>query len=252
MELIVDVHGSAGERARHDGAAALRREHPVHPQAWAPAVGRRGGAVDQCSERGAHVVEAHPGDGADADDGCVVQERAGHAVAHVHLLQFAPFLVDGVDLRHGHHAVTQTYEFEDAQVFLALRFPAFGGGHDEHACIHTAHAGEHVAQEAHVARNVDEAHAFTVRQGGVGEAEVDGETAAAFLVPAVGVGARQRLHQRRLAVVDVAGCCYDAHVRSASTRWPSSDGCTVRRSSRVTPSRVRATTGGCKARNVAR
>ena len=39
----------------------------------------------------------------------------------------------------------------------------------------------------------------------VGEAELDGDAAAPLLGQPVGVDAGERLHQRRLAVVDVAG-----------------------------------------------
>ena len=48
-------------------------------------------------------------------------------------------------------------QLEDAQVLLALRLPALGRGDDEQAGVDAADTGEHVAQEPHVARHVDEA-----------------------------------------------------------------------------------------------
>ena len=89
--------------------------------------------------------------------GRVGEERAGEVVAHVELLQLAPLVVDQVDLGERDHAVPQTEQLEDAQVLLALRLPALGGGHDEQAGVDAADAGQHVAQEAHVAGHVDEA-----------------------------------------------------------------------------------------------
>jgi hypothetical protein len=80
-------------------------------------------------------------------------------------------------------------------VLLALRLPALGGGHHEHARVDRTDAGQHVAQEPHVPRHVDEAHALPGGQRRVREAEVDGEAAAAFLLEPVGVGAGERHHQ---------------------------------------------------------
>ena len=54
-----------------------------------------------------------------------------------------------------------------------LRLPALGGGDDEQAGVDAADAGEHVAQEPHVAGHVDEADRRARRQRRVGEAEVD-------------------------------------------------------------------------------
>ena len=44
-------------------------------------------------------------------------------------------------------------------MFLRLRLPAFARIDDEHARRHATHAGQHVGQEPHVARHVDEAQA---------------------------------------------------------------------------------------------
>ena len=59
--------------------------------------------------------------------------------------------------------------------------------------------------------HVDEADAFAIAEEGVREAEVDGETAATFLFEAIWVGAGERLHQRRLAMVHVPGGGDDPH-----------------------------------------
>ena len=55
-------------------------------------------------------------------------------------------------------------QLEDAQVLLALRLPALGGGDDEQAGVDAADAGEHVAQEPDVAGDVDEADRLARRQ----------------------------------------------------------------------------------------
>jgi hypothetical protein len=66
-------------------------------------------------------------------------------------------------------------------------------------------AGQHVADEALVAGDVDDAGARALGQREVGEAEVDRNPALFFFLEAVGVLAGERLDQRRLAVIDMTG-----------------------------------------------
>ena len=61
-------------------------------------------------------------------------------------------VVEDVDLRQGDDAVADADQLEDPQVLLALRLPPLGGGDDEQAGVDAADAGQHVAQEPHVAR----------------------------------------------------------------------------------------------------
>ena len=112
------------------------------------------------------LVETDAVGGADRDDRGVVEERAGDVVARRRRLQLAPLVVDEVDLGERDDAVPQPEQLEDAQVLLALRLPALGGGDDEHAGVDAADTGEHVAQEPHVAGHVDEADAVSARQHG--------------------------------------------------------------------------------------
>ena len=83
--------------------------------------------------------------------------------------------------------------------------------------IDFAHAGEHVVDEAFVAGHVDEADQLVIAERPVGEAQIDRDAARLFLGQAVGVDARQRLHQQRLAVVDVA-CGGDDHLKTLPQR----------------------------------
>ncbi len=166
----------------------------------------------------------------------------------VHVGQLEQVGVDEVDLGERDDAGLDAEQFEDPEVLLRLRLPSLGGGHDEHAGGDATDPGEHVAEELHVTGHVDEAELLTGRQRRVGEAEIDGEPAALLLREAVGVGAGQREHQRRLAVVDVAGRRDDGHVTgrcafSAAMIVVSSAGSTDRRSSIVRSSRERAITG---------
>ena len=94
------------------------------------------------------------------------------------------------------------------RVLARLRHDAIVERHHEQRGIDAAGAGQHRVHEALVARDVDEAQR-AVRRVGVGVAEIDGDAAPLLLGQAIGVDAGQRLHQRGLAVVDVAGCADD-------------------------------------------
>ena len=148
-------------------------------------------------------------------------------------------------------------QLEDAQVLLALGLPTLGGRDDEDARVDRADAGQHVAEEAHVSRNVDDGHPAPARQRGRRETQIDGEAAGLLLGEAIGVGAGERAHQGRLAVVDVAGGGEDVHQgadaseRSAAATCASSCGAMVRRSAKVVCSCTRAMIGGDAARSAA-
>ena len=120
MELIVDADCATGEGAGDDRAAALGGEDPVDPQSRPAAIGGGGGGPDQLVERDLQLGETGAGGGADTDDRGRGQEGACEVVADVELLQFAPLLVDEVDLGESDDAVPQADELEDPQVFLAL------------------------------------------------------------------------------------------------------------------------------------
>src|SRR5205814_666401 len=71
--------------------------------------------------------------------------------------------------------------------------------------IHARRPRDHRAHEALVSGDVDDGQAVAVRELERRVAEVDRDPALALLRQAVRVLAGQRLHERRLAVVDVAG-----------------------------------------------
>ena len=163
------------------------------------------------AERDRQLVEPVARRRRDGDDRRAGEERAGEALGDLHRRQLDELgVVEQVDLGEGDDAVGDADQLEDAQVLLALRLPALGGGDDEEAGVDAADAGEHVAEEAHVAGHVDEADRLAVDHA-VGEAEVDRQAAPLLLLEAVGVGAGEQADERRLAVVDVAGGGDDAH-----------------------------------------
>ena len=85
-----------------------------------------------------------------------------------------------------------------------MRHHALVGRDDQHREIDAADTRQHVLHETLVTWNIDDLD----REVGLlekGEPEIDRDTARLFLGQAIGVDSGERLHERRLAVVDVAG-----------------------------------------------
>ena len=165
-DLLVSGQGAVGERAGDDGAAPPGREDTVDPQARPLAVGGGRRAPGQCGQLGPEPFEAGRQAAIDTSEARrrshrhhrgAGQERAGHPLGHLQHRQLDEVgVVEHVDLGHGDHAMADADELEDPQVLFALGLPALGPGHDEQAGVDAADAGQHVAQEPHVTRDVDE------------------------------------------------------------------------------------------------
>ena len=63
---------------------------------------------------------------------------------------------------------------------------------------------------------IDDAGFCAVIEPQMREAEVERHAARAFLFPAIGIGAGQRLDERRFAVIHVAGGADDVHVKKSA------------------------------------
>ena len=93
-------------------------------------------------------------------------------------------------------------------MLVCLRPRTLGGVDHEQEEVDTRGAGDHVADEALVPRDVDERQAPPVRKLERRVAEVDRDAALLLLGQAVGVLAGERAYEPRLAVVDVARGSY--------------------------------------------
>ena len=102
-----------------------------------------------------------------------------------------------------------------------LRLDAFRRRHDEQRRVDAGGAGQHVVNEALVTGHVDEAQLPSVAEIAVGVAQVDGDAACLLLLEAIGIDAGQRLHQRGLAMVDMASGPDDHDKGSSARRSPS-------------------------------
>jgi hypothetical protein len=116
--------------------------------------------------------------------------------------------IDEIDLVEGDDAAADAEQVDNFKMFAGLGHDGVVGGDDEEDEIDAGGAGDHVADKALVARDVDDAEAATA-DFGEGEAEVDGHAARLFLGQAVGVDAGEGVDEGGLAVVDMAGGAED-------------------------------------------
>ena len=148
---------------------------------------------------------------------CVFEEGALHQFADFQFHHLACRLVNEVAFRDGDHAMTQTEQAQDFEVFARLRHHGIIGGDDQHSEINARGPGKHVLDETLMAGHIDDAEAER-RQVEDGKADVDGDAARFLFGQAVAVDAGQRLDERRLTVVDVSGGAEDqvaGHDRSS-------------------------------------
>ena len=123
--------------------------------------------------------------------------------------------------------------------------PVIGGDDQQHA-VDRQHAGQHVGEEALVPRHVDKAELGAVGQRRIGEAEIDRQPAPLLLRQAIGVDPGQRLHQRGLAVIDMAGGGEDHGCRAASAGKLAEEGRLVLETAQIeqnAPASMRPMTG---------
>ncbi len=75
--------------------------------------------------------------------------------------------------------------------------------HQKHQ-VHAHHARNHIINEAFMPRNVDNPDTVAARKIKIREPQVYRNPSPLFFLPAVRIPSRQRLDQRRLAVIDMS------------------------------------------------
>ena len=209
FEPVVLADAAGDEAPGHDGSEARDEEGAVDgkPRDRLAARGflvERRAARRQTDEGRLQRLETLAGLRRDGHDRRVLEEGTARELAHVRGGDLDELRRNAIALGHRDHAGRQAEETHDLEMLPGLGHHGFVGGDDHEHRLDAAGAGEHVAHEALVARNVHEGHPDSVPLG-MGEPEVDGDPAALLLGKAVGVDPRERLHERGLAVIDVAG-----------------------------------------------
>jgi hypothetical protein len=203
LQLLVPRDRARDQAPGDDRAEPRDRERAVDRK---PHAARRpsgiGRALRQAEDRALQVLDPGPGPGRHRDDLGVFQRRTPRHLPDVRCRDFDELRRDAVRLRHRDDAAPDAEHPHDLEVLAGLGHDRLVRRHDEQDRVDAARTGEHVANEALVARNVDEgdAHSVPLR---VREAQVDGDAAPLLLGQAIGVDPGERLHERGLAVIDV-------------------------------------------------
>jgi hypothetical protein len=181
--------GPGGQRAGHHGAGAADGEGTVDPEPDGGGRVRCRKAGEQRLQRGHQVGHPLSRARADRDRGDVAHRRARQPLAGVGQHRGG---VGQIRLGHGEQGVPHAERVEDGDVLGGLRRPAVVRRDHDQRRGHRSDTGQHVADEPLVPRDVDDREPAPRGQRRPGEAEVDGEPAAAFLGPAVGLHTGQR------------------------------------------------------------
>ena len=199
-ELVAVADRAGPERAGRDRADAAQGEHAIDEQAGgegaAASFVRVGGRGQGCAQ----LVEAGARLGAHGDD-----VGAGHELAGLVDSKLERVGSDRVSLRDGDDAALDAQHAKDGEVLVRLRACALAGVDDEEEEVDPGRAGDHVADEPLVTRDVDEGDPPAVGQVERRISEVDRDPALLLLGQAVRVLPGQGPDEPGLAVVDVAG-----------------------------------------------
>ena len=163
---------------------------------------------------------------------------AGHVLPN----QLEPVGFDQIGLGQRDEPRLDLEERADREVLPRLRHHALVRRDHQHRQVDPTDAGQHVPDEALVARDVHDLDREPARLLEKREPQIDRDAAGLLFGEPIGIGPGQCLHQRGLAVVDMPGRTDDdvrgtrlAHRRaaavvSAAARRLTCAGCTVRQS----------------------
>ena len=214
-ELIAHGNRCVVQGSRHDGAGALDRKAAVDRQA------RRGigslGSIATGAPTGIHAIVKRGQQrinplarlGRHGNDRRTRKHRARQKVIDVKLGKLGHLGIGQVAHRLRDHHVRDAQQLQHVHVLARLRHHTLDGRYNQHGHIDARGALHHGAQVVRMSRHVDQAHDLAARQGQLAKAELHGHAAATLDLQAVGILARQRLDECRLAVVDMARRAHD-------------------------------------------
>ena len=209
FQFFFFLDGSRDQRSSDDGAEAFHGEDAINRQTKERSRVFRGNFGGRLREFAFQIVKPSAFECADGNHGRAFQKRSAQKVFQFHAHDVECFGIDRVGLGDHRDATSNRQQPADIEVLDGLRLDAFIGRDHEQDEIDAADPREHVAHEALVSGDIDEAETqvFAARrfQIEVRKSNVDGDAAALLFFETIGIDAGERFDQRGLAVVDVTG-----------------------------------------------
>jgi hypothetical protein len=141
------------------------------------------------------MIEPLASDGRDGQDLCTFETGSGQNRCNLRRRSREPVRAHQVALVQRDNAALQAQQIHDRQVLARLRHHAVIGGDDQHDEVDTGGTGQHVVHQALVARHIDEADDLAARPRPIRKSQVDRDAARLLLLQAIGIDARQLVHQ---------------------------------------------------------
>ncbi len=161
MQFVAGAHPAMRGNAGDDRARAADGEGILHPQPERPGARPVPARIHCPVQRLKKIVEPFAGDVGDRTNGRVRQKRFRQQPAQILDHKIPPGGVHQIHFRQRHQPVAQAHQGENVQVLVRLRHDAVVGRDDKNDHVNAVRAGDHVADEIHVAGHIHHAdHAF--------------------------------------------------------------------------------------------
>ena len=202
---VTRAHSSREHRARCDRTVTGQRKDAVHGEAEQPLVRTHRGS---CRE----LVQVLPQRGKAGASGVGCIDRKDESAGKRRCRERRPHLRfgflstphgDAIDLGERDGARGHPEELDDRQMLQRLRHHTVVRGDRQQREVDPAGSGHHGVHQALVSRHIDESQHLARGEWRVGVTELDRDTARLLFLQTIGVDARERPHQRGLAVIDV-------------------------------------------------
>ena len=210
-QLLADPDMPPVRRAGHDRSCAGYRERAVDREPEGPVrVGLAEDAAAALEHCVADVLDSLPAQRGARDHRRPRERSADEAGGDLPADGFELRAFDHVHLGQRHDAASHAQHLEHVEVLASLRHDPLVGRHDEKRAVDARGAGNHRVDEALVAGDVDKGELdLAERVDQRRKTEDERHPPALLFGQAVAVHARERLHEGRLAVIDVAGRAED-------------------------------------------
>src|SRR5262245_13395974 len=252
-DLVAHPDLSGEDGSRDDRADAAQRETPIdgEPESAPRAAAQSTPGRRLRVQKSPQLANALSSDVRNAEYRRLRKRRRSEQGADFTLARVAPCGIAAIDLRQCDRAFADIEQAHDVQMLDGLRHHAVVRSDDEEHEVDAGRAGDHMVDEFLVTRDIDEAEHAAGIERLVRITQLDRDAARLLFLQPIGIDARQRLHERGLAVIDVACGADDHGAKVNRSSWPMKPASSSRqrRSMRNAPSLTRPTTGTGNPRN---